>query len=128
MYALRAGKLIRRKHEIGALLASEFETVERALLTVPIRHLGISRMLAGLVEDAIPGDRLASAHYRQNVAKQARRLEHKADRLTVEAREMTSRLSIAPAQARTIVDSVERCGRLARRRGLLPEPCSEPAE
>ena len=95
------------KDEIQALLASEFETVERTLLAVLIRHLGISRMLAGLVEDAISADRLASAQYRQNVAKQARRLEHKADKLTVEAREMCSRLSIAPAQARTIVDAVE---------------------
>jgi uncharacterized protein Yka (UPF0111/DUF47 family) len=64
-------------------------------------------MLAGLVEDAIPADRFGSAEYRQNVAKQARRLEHKADRLTVEGREIASRLSIAPAQARNIVDAVE---------------------
>jgi uncharacterized protein Yka (UPF0111/DUF47 family) len=105
---LAAGRSIRLlKDEVQALLASEFETVESALLAVLLRHLGISRMLAGLVEDAIPGDRLASAQYRQNVAKQARRLEHKADRLTVEAREISSRLSIAPAQARTIVDAVE---------------------
>ena len=105
---LAAGRSIRLlKDEVQALLASEFETVESALLAVLLRHLGISRMLAGLVEDAIPGDRLASAQYRQNVTKQARKLEHKADRLTLEAREMCSRLSIAPAQARTIVDAVE---------------------
>lgn len=64
-------------------------------------------MLAGVVENAIAVDRLASAQYRQNLAKQARGLEHKADRLTVEAREMSSRLSIAPVQARAIVDAVE---------------------
>ena len=49
-------------------------------------------MLAGLVEDAIAGDRPASAQLRQSVAKQARPLDHKADQLTVEAREMSSRL------------------------------------
>ena len=116
------------KDEIQALLASEFETVESALLGVLIRHLGISRMLAGLVEDAIPGDRLGSAQHRHNVAEQARRLEHKADKLTVEAREMSSRLSIAPAQARAIVDAVEDAVELARRCSLFPEPCSGPAE
>jgi uncharacterized protein Yka (UPF0111/DUF47 family) len=105
---LASGRSIRLlKDEVQALLASEFETVESALLAVLIRHLGISRMLAGLVEDAIRGDRLASAQRRQDVAKQARRLEHKADKLTVEAREMSSRLSSAPAQARTVVDAVE---------------------
>ena len=105
---LEAARSIRLlKDEIQALLASEFETVERALLAVVVRHLGISRMLAGLVEDAIPADRFGSAEYRQNVAKQARRLEQKADRLTVEGREIASRLSIAPAQARNIVDAVE---------------------
>jgi uncharacterized protein Yka (UPF0111/DUF47 family) len=103
--AARSIRLLR--DEIQALLASEFETVERALLAVVVRHLGISRMLAGLVEDAIPADRFGSAEYRQNVAKQARRLEHKADRLTVEGREIASRLGIAPAQARSIVDAVE---------------------
>jgi len=103
--AARSIRLLR--DEIQALLASEFETVERALLAVVVRHLGISRMLAGLVEDAIPADRFGSAEYRENVAKQARRLEHKADRLTVEGREIASRLGIAPAQARSIVDAVE---------------------
>jgi uncharacterized protein Yka (UPF0111/DUF47 family) len=105
---LASGRSIRLLNdEVQALLASEFETPESALLAVLIRHLGISRMLAGLVEDALPGDRLASAQHRQNVAKQARKLEHKADKLTIEAREMSSRLSIAPAQARTMVDAVE---------------------
>jgi hypothetical protein len=105
---LAAARSIRLlKDEIQALLASEFETMERALLTQIVRHLGISRMLAGMVEDAISADRLAGAQYRQKVAKQARRLEHKADKLTVESREMASRLGVAPAQARKIVDAVE---------------------
>jgi uncharacterized protein Yka (UPF0111/DUF47 family) len=105
---LAAARSIRLlKDEIQALLASEFETMERALLTQIVRHLGVSRMLAGMVEDAISAGRLASAENRQNVAKQGRRLEHKGDKLTVESREMASRLSLAPGQARIIVDAVE---------------------
>ena len=64
-------------------------------------------MSAGLIEDAFSGERLASAHYRENVAQQARRLEQKADRLTVEGREIASRLATAQGLARHLIDAVE---------------------
>jgi hypothetical protein len=95
------------KDEVQALLASEFDTLERALFAVLVRHLGVSHMSAGLIEDAISGERLASARYRENVARQARMLEHKADRLTIEGREIATRLADAQGQARRIIDAAE---------------------
>ena len=110
------------KDEIQALLASEFDTLEKALFDVLVRNLGVSRMSAGLIEDAFSGERLASAHYRENVARQARRLEQKADRLTVEGREIASRLATAQGLARHLIDAVEDANDSASRGGLSLKP------
>jgi hypothetical protein len=48
-----SARLIR--DEIQAELTQCFETAESALYTVVLRHLGLSRMLAGLISDAMSG-------------------------------------------------------------------------
>jgi uncharacterized protein Yka (UPF0111/DUF47 family) len=102
---LRAGQSVRLlKDEIQAKLASQFETIEATILTIIVRHLGLSRMMASLVLDAIRDPRSSG---QQNLAEQARRLEHKADALTIEARGLASRLPESAKRAKTVVDSVE---------------------
>ena len=94
------------KDEIQALLASEFETLESAFFTVVVRHLGESRMMAGLIENAFPGGGLATWPDRKALAAQSGRLEHKADQLTREARELASRL-VDPRHAGGIIEAAE---------------------
>ncbi len=102
---LSAGLSIRLlKDEIQAKFVSEFESMEASLLTVIGRHLGLSRMMAGLILDAL-GDNRAPG--RGALAEQARRLEHKADTLTVEARGIASRLADSGEPLRTVANSAE---------------------
>ncbi len=105
---LRAGQSVRLlKDEIQAKLASQFETIEATVLTIIVRHLGLSRMMASFVLDAIRDRRLTSSGGQQNLADQARRLEQKADALTIEARGLASRLPESAKRAKTVADSVE---------------------
>ena len=102
---LSAGLSIRLlKDEIQARFASEFESMEASLLTVIGRHLGLSRMLAGLVLDAIRENRAGAGS--KPLAEQARRLEHKGDALTLEARSIASRLA-EPGEIVTVANSIE---------------------
>jgi hypothetical protein len=101
----RSARLIR--DEIQAELTQCFETAENALYTVVLRHLGLSRMLAGLIADAMVGGQLASASERRAIAAQSKRLEHKADRLTLEAREIAQRLVGDRGHLRPATDAVE---------------------
>lgn len=89
------------KDEIQAKFVSQFESMEASLLTVIGRHLGLSRMMAGLILDALQG---AS---RSGLEAQARRLEHKADSLTMEARSIAGRLAASSEPITTVVNSVE---------------------
>lgn len=103
---LRAGRSVRLlKDEVQAKLASQFETIEATVLTIIVRHLGLSRMMASLILDAIRDQR--SCGGQQNLADQARRLEHKADALTIEARGLASRLPESAKRAKTVANSVE---------------------
>jgi len=101
----RSARLIR--DEIQAELTQCFETAESALYTVVLRHLGLSRMLAGLISDAMSGGRLASAAERNAIAAQSKRLEHKADRLALEARELAQRLIDDRGHLRPAADAIE---------------------
>jgi len=101
----RSTRLIR--DEIQAELTQCFETAENALYTVVLRHLGLSRMLAGLIADAMAGGQLAGVSERRAIAAQSKRLEHKADQLTLEAREIAERLVSERGHLRPATDAVE---------------------
>jgi hypothetical protein len=101
----RSARLIR--DEIQAELTQCFETAESALYTVLLRHLGLSRMLAGSISDSLSGGSLASGAERRAVAAQAKRLEHKADLLTLQAREIVERLVDNRGHLRPAADAVE---------------------
>lgn len=104
---LRAGRSIRLiRDEIQADLAQLFDTAESSVLTVLIRHLGITRMLAAALAEAFAEDRMVANGDRPQLARNAKRLEEKADRLTVEAREICTRMQRADRLRQTI-DEVE---------------------
>ncbi|MGO8739345.1 DUF47 domain-containing protein [Rhodoblastus sp.] len=100
----RSTRLIR--DEIQADLSQRLDTAERETLAVALRHLGLTRMLAGMIETAFLPDRLASVDERRVLAARAKALEAKADRLTVEARGMSSRLRDA-GDLLALIDQVE---------------------
>ncbi len=100
----RSTRLIR--DEIQADLSQRLDTAERETLAVALRHLGLTRMLAGMIETAFLPDRLASVDERRALAARAKALEAKADRLTVEARGMSSRLRDA-GDLLALIDQIE---------------------
>ncbi|QXX74201.1 hypothetical protein [Methylovirgula sp. HY1] len=104
---LRAGRSIRLiRDEIQADLAQLFDTAESSVLTVLMRHLGITRMLAAALAEAFAEDRMAANTDRSQLARIAKRMEEKADRLTLEAREICARMQRADRLRQTI-DEVE---------------------
>ncbi|MBV9993886.1 MAG: hypothetical protein JO127_01610 [Caulobacteraceae bacterium] len=101
--ALRAGRSARLiRDEIQADLAQRFDTAEAAVLAIVVRHLGLSRVLAGTIAEALSQE----AGGAPALAARAKRLEAKADRLTLEAREICARLR-HPQAVRRLVDEVE---------------------
>ncbi len=105
---LASGRSVRLiRDEIQAELTQCFETAESTLYTVVLRHLGLSRMLAGLIADAMSGGHLASAAERKAIAAQSKRLEHKADKLALEARELAQRLIDDRGHLRPAADAIE---------------------
>ena len=68
----RSDRLIR--DEIQADLSQRFDTAESELLGVVLRHLGLTRTLAGTIETAFEPDGLASLADRQ-VARAARQAD-----------------------------------------------------
>jgi uncharacterized protein Yka (UPF0111/DUF47 family) len=96
----RSARLIR--DEIQADLAQQFETAEALVAAIVVRHLGLSRTLAAAIAEALRAVGAAGPAF----AERAKRLEAKADRLTLEAREVCGRLQHADGERRT-VDQVE---------------------
>ena len=104
---LRTGRSVRLiRDEIQADLAQLFDTAEFGVLTVLVRHLGIARMLAAALAEAFAQDRIALDSDRPRLALNAKRMEEKADQLTVQAREMCARMQRAETLRQT-VDEVE---------------------
>jgi uncharacterized protein Yka (UPF0111/DUF47 family) len=104
LLAGRSARLIR--DEIQADLSQRFETGETTLLMVVLRHLGLSRMLAGWLFDTLSMGGIAPAEDRRRIALHAKKLEEKADRLTLSARELAVRLHDS-GKLRRLVDAVE---------------------
>ncbi len=99
----RSARLIR--DEIQANLARLFETAESTLLTVLVRHLGLTRMLASLIAQTFAAPSVPAAMQRA-LAVRAKQIEAKADRLTLAARERAARMH-GTGGLRTVIDEVE---------------------
>jgi uncharacterized protein Yka (UPF0111/DUF47 family) len=118
----RSARLIR--DEIQANLARLFETAESTLLTILVRHLGLTRMLASLIAQTFATPNFP-ASMQHALAVRAKQIEAKGDRLTMMARERVARMHGADG-LRTVIDevehstdSLEECAFLI---SLLPEP------
>lgn len=106
---LQAGRSVRLvRDEIQAELAEMFDTAEASLLAVLVRHLGVARTLAAAIAESFASDGGAVAGARATLAQRAKRMEEKADRLTVQAREMCARMQDAEA-LRLALDEIENC-------------------
>lgn len=101
----RSTRLIR--DEAQANLALRLQSVQAVFLTVTLRHLGLSRMLADGIREALANGRLAPAAERTALAARATRLEQKGDRLTLEAREIAGRLSGTTERMGRVIDESE---------------------
>jgi uncharacterized protein Yka (UPF0111/DUF47 family) len=109
---LAAGRSVRLiRDEIQADLAQRFETAESAVLAILVRHLGLSRTLASAAADILATGLTAPA----GLVDRAKRLESKADRLTLEARELCGRLTGGQAVRRCVdaaenaMDAIDEC-------------------
>jgi hypothetical protein len=104
---LRASRSLRLiRDEIQAELASLFDTAESAALALLVRHLGVTRTLASAIAEHLDGHGDASAGERAHLARRAKQMEEKADRLTLQAREMCTRMQ-GGESLRLVVDEVE---------------------
>ena len=118
----RTARLIR--DEIQADLSRRFETAESTVLTVLVRHLGLTRTLAGAMADTLSAPGLATERERRTLAERAKAIEEKADALTVSARETATSVRGAGMLRRLIdvientTDALEDCAFLV---GLVPE-------
>jgi hypothetical protein len=100
----RTARLIR--DEIQADLSRRFETAESSVLTVLVRHLGLSRGLAGAISDVLSATGAATLADRRRLAFRAKQIEEKGDRLTVTAREISARIRES-GMLRPVIDEVE---------------------
>ena len=94
------------RDQIQADLSRRFETTESSVLTVLVRHLGLSRILAGRIADVLSMPDSVKQADRRSLAHRAKQLEEKADRLTVSAREIAARIH-EPGMLRLVIDEVE---------------------
>jgi hypothetical protein len=126
---LSSGRSVRLlKDEIQADLADRLQSAEGDFIRSAIRHLGLSRMLAGDLRDALVGGRLAPDAERAALAARATRLEQKGDRLTLEARALARRIGGSDRlrrmidQAEEALDALDEAAFLF---GLLADPIDE---
>jgi uncharacterized protein Yka (UPF0111/DUF47 family) len=104
---LRDGRSTRFiRDEIQADLWQRLNTAEGEALAAVLRHLGLTRMLAGMIETAVEPGGLPPAAERKTLAQRAKQIEGKADRLTVTTREIIARLRNAD-ELLSLVDQVE---------------------
>lgn len=94
------------RDEIQADLSQRLDTAESELLAVVLRHLGLTRTLAGTIETAFGSGGLASLAERKSLARRAKQIEGKGDRLTVAAREIFARVRNAD-ELLPLIDHVE---------------------
>lgn len=100
----RTARLIR--DEIRADLSRQFETTESSVLTMLVRHLGLSRVLAGAISAVLSAPAAATAAEKRALARRAKLIEEKADRLTIAAREIVARIRDA-GMLPPMIDEIE---------------------
>lgn len=94
------------RDEMQADLWQRLNTAEGEALAAVLRHLGLTRMLAGMIETAVEPVGLPPAADRKTLARRAKQIEGKADRLTVTTREIIARLRNAD-ELLSLVEQVE---------------------
>ena len=94
------------RDEIQADLSQRLDTAESELFATVLRHLGLTRMLAGMIETAFEPGGMADVAERQSLARRAKEIEGKGDRLTVAAREIFARVRNAD-DLLSLIDQVE---------------------
>ncbi|MFC0219763.1 uncharacterized protein Yka (UPF0111/DUF47 family) [Pseudochelatococcus lubricantis] len=82
----RSARLLR--DEVRAELTQCVVSVEREILDIVLRQLGLARDLASMIQDALSDGRGLNREAAQRLSQRAKHLEAKADVLTVRAREM----------------------------------------
>ncbi len=104
---LKSGRSTRViRDEIQAGLSQRLETAEDEALAVVLRHLGLTRMLAGMIAVAFEPGGLATMAERKSLAERAKQMESKADRLTVAARGILARVRGAE-ELLSLADQIE---------------------
>jgi uncharacterized protein Yka (UPF0111/DUF47 family) len=104
---LKSGRSTRFiRDEIQAGLAQRLQTAEDEALAVVLRHLGLTRMLAGMIATTFEPGGLPTMAERKSLAGRAKQIESKADRLTVAAREILARVRGAEELV-SLADQVE---------------------
>lgn len=104
LLAGRSTRLIR--DEIQADLAQLFETAESATLMILVRHLGLTRMLAGRIADVFAQAQPSADAERAARRGEAKRMEEKADRLTLSARDLCVHIQRS-SHLRRLIDEIE---------------------
>ncbi|MGA3303274.1 MAG: hypothetical protein ABSC72_08305 [Methylovirgula sp.] len=102
LQAGRSTRLIR--DQIQADLGQRFETAQASVLAILLLHLGITRMLSTEIAEALRENEATAD--RASLAQDSKRMEEKADRLTLEAREICARVQNSSLIMR-LVDSIE---------------------
>jgi uncharacterized protein Yka (UPF0111/DUF47 family) len=95
--ALLQGRSVRlARDRIEADLARRMESVDSALLAIVVRQAGLARDIAAAIDRHIAGRRSGRPTDRQLLAAQARRIEEKADRIALDARNEIARFDAEP--------------------------------
>jgi uncharacterized protein Yka (UPF0111/DUF47 family) len=109
--SLFEGRSVRLARDaIGAELAWRLERTDRTLLAVVVRQAGLGREIAAKIARHVSSPRrgsdLAGRELSDELAKQAKRIEEKADRIAIEARDAVARLDVS-SQLGRLVNKVE---------------------
>jgi uncharacterized protein Yka (UPF0111/DUF47 family) len=95
--ALLQGRSVRlARDRIEADLARRLESVDSALLAIVVRQAGLAREIAAALDRHIAGRRSGQATDGRLLAAQARRIEEKADRIALDARNEIARFDAEP--------------------------------
>ncbi|MFG1423731.1 hypothetical protein [Roseixanthobacter liquoris] len=105
--ALLNGSSVRlARDQIEADLVRHMQRVEATLMAIVVRQAGLAREIAVAIAHGIAEQQAQRPFDREGLASQARRIEEKADRIALEARNTAARFDADPAIVR-LVNSME---------------------
>ncbi|MFG1465211.1 hypothetical protein V5F77_20210 [Xanthobacter sp. DSM 24535] len=126
--ALLNGSSVRlARDQIEADLVRHLQRVEATLLAIVVRQAGLAREIATAIAHMIAEQQARRAVDRDALARGARRIEEKADRIALEARNMIARFEAASAIVRLVngleeaIDELEQAAFVA---SLVPDGLS----